>query len=85
MQLDLLYRHLNSIYANTLPPGVTIDAKNSKTVLTKGAVSGQITLKADAKAAKVEKQMAVVMANISLNFVMKATYTSRPLYISVTE
>lgn len=85
VQLDLLYRHLNSVYADSLPPGVTIDSKNSKTVLTGGATTGHITLKADAKAAKTEKQQTAVMANISLNFVMKATYASQPLFITVTE
>lgn len=85
VQLDLLYRHLNSVYANSLPPGVTMDSKNSKTVLTGGATTGHITLKADAKAAKTEKQQTAVMANISLNFVMKATYASQPLFITVTE
>ena len=85
VQLDLLYRHLNSVYADPLPPGVTIDAKNSKTVLTNGATTGHITLKADAKAAKTAEQVTAVMANISINFVMKATYSSRPLTITVDE
>ncbi len=85
VQLDLLYRHLNSVYADPLPPGITIDAKSSKTVLTNGATTGHITLKADAKAKKTEKQVTAVMANISINFVMKATYSSRPLTISVDE
>ena len=83
VQLDLLYRHLNSVYADPLPPGVTIDAKNSKTVLTNGATTGHITLKADAKASPAEKQVTAVMANISINFVMKATYSSRPLTITI--
>jgi hypothetical protein len=85
VQLDLLYRHLNSVYADVLPPGVTIDAKTSKTVLTGGATTGQITLTADPKAARTEKQQAAVMANIAINFVMKATYASRPLFITVEE
>ncbi|MCA9069948.1 MAG: hypothetical protein KDA84_13540, partial [Planctomycetaceae bacterium] len=85
VQLDLLYRHLNSVYADSLPPGVTIDSKSSKTVLTGGATKGHITLKADAKAAKTERQQTAVMANISLNFVMKATYASKPVFITVTE
>ena len=85
VQLDLLYRHLNSVYADPLPPGVTIDAKNSQTVLTNGATTGHITLKADAKAKQTDKQVTAVMANLSINFVMKATYSSRPLMITVEE
>ncbi len=83
VQLDLLYRHLNSVYANVLPPGVTMDTRTSKTVLNGKASAGTITLTADAKASKVEKQQVAVMANISLNFVMKATYSSRPLFVTV--
>ncbi|MEQ8784700.1 MAG: PPC domain-containing protein [Pirellulaceae bacterium] len=83
--LDLLYRHLNGVYGDSLPQGVTIDAGKSKTLLTAGAAQGVITLKAADDAPAVEKQQAVVMANIALNFVMKATYASRPLTISVVE
>lgn len=83
VQLDLQYRHLSSTYADTLPPSVTMDARTSKTVLNGNVATGTITLTADPKAAKVEKQQVAVMANISLNFVMKATYSSRPLLVTV--
>jgi hypothetical protein len=83
--LDLLYRHLNGVYGDSLPEGVTIDAGKSKTLLTAGATEGSITLKAADNAPAVEKQQAAVMANIALNFVMKATYASRPITISVVE
>ncbi len=81
--LDLLYQHLSSVFANTLPEGVTIDAKNSKTLLTGGETQGHITLTAAADAPPVEKQQCCVMANISINFVMKSTYCSSPLMISI--
>jgi hypothetical protein len=83
--LDLLYRHLNGVYGDSLPEGVTIDTSKSKTLLTAGATEGSITLKAADNAPAVAKQQAAVMANIALNFVMKATYASRPLTISVVE
>ena len=38
---------------------------------------------ADAKAKPIEKLPTSIMANISINFVMKATYASKPLFISV--
>ena len=66
-----------------LPPGVTIDDKASKTLLAGGATEGQIVLKAAADAPPVERQLAAVMANVSVNFVMKTTYASRPVTITV--
>jgi hypothetical protein len=83
--LDILFQHLASAFANTLPPGVKIDDKDVKTLLSSGATQGHITLRAAADAAPVEKQQCVFMANVSLNFVMKATYASRPVTISVVK
>ena len=82
--LDPLFRHLSGTFANTLPPGVTVDGKNSKTLLTGSTIKGHITLKAANKLAAVEKQQVSIMANISINFVMKATYSSKPLTVTVT-
>jgi hypothetical protein len=81
--LDLLFRHLGSVFGDTLPAGVTIDTKNSQTLLTGKDSDGYITLVADAKAAPIERRQVSVMANVSLNFVMKATYSSAPLYVTV--
>jgi len=83
--LDVLFQHLASPFANTLPQGVTIDDKDVKTLLSAGATQGHITLKAAADAPPVEKQQCCVMANVSLNFVMKATYSSKPLTITVAK
>jgi hypothetical protein len=81
--LDLLYQHLSSVFANTLPAGVTIDAKNSQTLLTGTNSKGSITLTAAKDAKPVDKQQCCIMANVSINFVMKATYSSRPIAITV--
>ena len=81
--LEMTYTHLNTIYGNSLPEGVTIDGTASNTLLTSGATHGKLVLKAAAGAAAIENQQAVVMANVSINFVMKATYASRPISISV--
>ena len=81
--LDVLFQHLSSVFANTLPPGVTIDAKNSQTLLTGSKTSGVIMLTAAKNAAPVDRQQCCVMANVSINFVMKATYSSPPLFVSV--
>lgn len=81
--LDMLYKHLDSVYANSLPEGVTIDGNQSKTLLTGSASEGEITLKADPTAPSVDKQVGVVMANFAINFVMKATYSSPPVLVTV--
>ncbi len=81
--LDVTYNHLASIFGNALPLGVKLDASKSKTLLTGSNVEGQIALTAAADAALVENQQICVMANVSLNFVMKATYASRPLRVTI--
>jgi hypothetical protein len=81
--LDLLYRHLGGVFGDSLPKGVTIDEKASQTLLTGGQNTGSITLVAAADAKPVEKQQVAVMANVSLNFVMKMTYSSEPLTVTV--
>ncbi|MFO1093350.1 MAG: PPC domain-containing protein [Planctomycetaceae bacterium] len=81
--LDVLYQHLGSIYGNSLPAGVSLDAKNCTLLLSGGESQGYLTLTADASAKPVEAQQCCVMANVSINFVMKATYASRPLRISI--
>jgi hypothetical protein len=81
--LDVIYKHLSSVYGDSLPVGVTLDGVNSKTLLSKGATAGHIVLKVADDAPPATKQQIAVMANVSLNFVMKATYASKPLFISV--
>ncbi|MCA9246839.1 MAG: PPC domain-containing protein [Planctomycetales bacterium] len=81
--LDVVYGHLNSTYGDSLPKGVTLDGAASNALLTGGATEGHLTLKAADDAPPVEKQQVPVMAHISLNFVMKATYAAKPLFITV--
>lgn len=81
--LDVRFRHLSSMFADTLPKGVAIDGRNSKTLLTGKVSKGYITLRAASNAEPAEKQQVSVMANISINFVMKATYSAKPLFVTV--
>ncbi len=81
--LDILFKHLNTVYGNSLPEGVTLDSNGSKTLLTNGATEGKIKLVAAKNAPVAEQQQIAIMANVSLNFVMKATYSSRPIFITV--
>jgi hypothetical protein len=81
--LDMLMRHLNTTYANTLPPGVTLNDKDAKSLLTGNATQGYLTLSAAKDAVPCEEQQCVVVAHVALNFVMKWTYASRPVTVRV--
>lgn len=81
--LDVIYQHLGSIFGNSLPEGVTIDGKLSKTLLNGKESTAKIVFTAAKEAPPVEKQQICLMAHVSLNFVMKATYGSKPLLVTV--
>jgi hypothetical protein len=81
--LDMQFTHLEQVFASTLPEGVTINRSGGKTLLAGSDSEGAIELKVDPKAPPVEKQLGSVMANISINLVMKATYSSAPVFITV--
>ena len=83
--LDMLFRHLSTVYGNSLPKGVSIDSNASKTLITGKESKGKIVLKAAKDAPPVEKQQASIMANVSINFVMKATYSGLPVLITVSK
>jgi hypothetical protein len=82
VSLDVVLQHLGSIFGNPLPPGVTIDAGKSKTLL--GTTSkGHIVLKAAANAAPIDNVPISVLAHVSINFVVKVSYSSPPIWVSV--
>ncbi|MFO1064046.1 MAG: PPC domain-containing protein [Pirellulales bacterium] len=81
--LEVTYSHLGTIFGNSLPEGVTVDAAASTTLLTGGATKGKIVLKAADTVKPVEQQQFVIMANVSLNFVMKATYAGPPMTLTI--
>jgi hypothetical protein len=80
--LDPKFDHLGRIFGDTLPPGVDVDAKASKTLLAGTETRGYLTFRATAAAKPVERRPVSVMANVSINFVMKATYSSQPLFVT---
>jgi hypothetical protein len=84
MSLDILLRHLNTVYGNPLPPGVTIVAGKSKTLLGNGN-KGYIVLRAEPNAAPIEKVPISVLAHVSINFVVKVSYSSPPILVSVVK
>ncbi len=84
VSLDVIYQHLGQIWGNSLPKGVKMDGNKSKILLTSGELKGHVTLVADDTLEKAERQQFCIMANVSLNFVMKATFSSEPLFITTT-
>ena len=83
--LDGIFRHLGGIHGNSLPAGVSLDMNASKTLLTGKNSKGVLVFKAAANAKPVDKQQVAVMANVSINFVMKNTYCGKPLLVSVVK
>ncbi len=81
--IDMQFTHLEQVFASSLPEGVTLNRSAGKTLLAGTDSVGEIVLKCDPTAPPVEKQLGVVMANISLNFVMKTTFSSPPVYLTV--
>lgn len=82
ISLDVTMTHLQ-LFADTLPPGVTVDGNKSKTLLSNGATKGTITLTAAKTAAPIERQLIGLTANISLNFVVKTTFAADPVFVTV--
>jgi hypothetical protein len=82
VSLDVPLRHLGSVYGNPLPAGGTMVEEKSKTLLGTGT-TGHIVLKAAPNAAPVENVPICVQAFVSINFVVKIGYCSRPISVTV--
>ena len=80
--LDVQLRQLNTVYANPLPPGVTMVDGKSKTLLGSGN-AGTIVLKAAADAPECTDVPICVQGFVPVNFVVKIGYASEPILVSV--
>lgn len=80
--LDVLLRHLGSVYGNPLPPGVTMVDGKSKTLLGTGSV-GHIVLRAAPDAAECTDVPVCVQGFVAINFVVKIGYASEVISLSV--
>jgi hypothetical protein len=78
----VLLQHLGTVFGNPLPPGVTLEAGRSKTLLGGGS-QGHIVLKAAANAEPIEDVPIAILANVSVNFVVKIPYSSPAILVSV--
>jgi hypothetical protein len=82
VSLDVVLQHLGRVFGNPLPPGVTVVVGKSKTLL--GMTSkGHIVLRAAPNAAPIEDVPISVLAHVSINFVVKVSYSSPPILVSV--
>lgn len=82
VSLDIPLRHLGSVFGSPLPPGVTLVEGKSKTLLGNGSV-GHITLKVESNAAPIDDVPICVLAHVSINFVVKISYASAPVLLSI--
>jgi hypothetical protein len=82
VSLDMRFFHLSE-FCNTFPPGVKFDESKSSKLITGKNVTGHVVITAAADAAPVDRQLIPVTANVSLNFVMKTTFSADPLWVTV--
>lgn len=83
IHLDVILRHLGTEYGNPLPPGVTMDEGASKTLLSGADTKGKIVFKAAGDAKPVENVPIAVLGQVSVNFVVKVSHASEPLFLTV--
>jgi hypothetical protein len=82
VSLDVILRHLGRQYGNPLPPGVTLVEGKSKTLLGSGS-KGHLVLRAAPDAVACQGVPICVMAQVSVNFVVKIGYASAPIRVTV--
>jgi hypothetical protein len=82
VSLDILLRHLGQVFGDPLPPGVTLVEGKSKTLLGAGS-QGHIVLRAAPNAPEAEGVPISVLCHVSINFVVKVSYSSAPIRVSV--
>jgi hypothetical protein len=82
VSLDVLLQHLGGVHGNPLPPGVSAVEGKSKTLLGTGN-TGHIVLKAAANAQPIENVPISVLAHVSINFVVKISYSSPPIWLNI--
>ena len=77
--LDLRINHLGGVFTNPLPAGITVD---DGATIPENQTKGQITLHASADAKPISNLPLAIMANVSINFVMKVWFAA-PIILTV--
>jgi hypothetical protein len=75
--------HLGRSFASPLPPGVSLKAAGSKTLIGPKATTGTIILEAKPDAPPCDNVPIAIMGHVSINFVVKTAYSSAPISLSV--
>ena len=83
--LDVQLRHLGRVYGNPMPPGVSVDESASKTLLGEGETRGHIVLMAADDAAPIRDVPISILGNVSVNFVVKISYSTPPILVTVEQ
>jgi hypothetical protein len=83
VNLAVVLQHLGRIHGNPLPPGVKVRDAGSKTLLGPKETRGKIIIEAAANASACEKVPIAVMGHVSINFVVKSAYCSKPILVTV--
>jgi hypothetical protein len=82
ISMDILLRHLGQVFGNPLPTDVTIVEAKSKTLLGTGS-KGHIVLRAGPNATPIENVPISVLVHVSINFVVKVSYSSPPILLTI--
>ena len=83
--VDAVFRHLETVYGDSLPVGVKVDDKASQLLLAGSQTQGSIVLVASPEAPPVERQLTAIVVHVALTFEAKYTLASEPIYISVAK
>ncbi len=83
VNLAMIYQHLGYSHGNPLPPGVTIREAGGKTLLGPKETKGKLVLQAAPNAEAIEAVPVCVMGHVSINFVVKTSYASAPIALSI--
>jgi hypothetical protein len=83
VNLAVVLQHLGGVHGNPLPPGVTVAPSGNKTLLGPKETTGKIILQAATSAPPCEDVPIAVMGHVSINFVVKTSFASAPILVSV--
>ncbi|MEZ6044846.1 MAG: hypothetical protein R3C11_04555 [Planctomycetaceae bacterium] len=83
--LSANFQHLGNVFGNSMPPGVKVVDAESKILVTGTETKGHLVLQAAPDAKPSPRMQVPIMAHISINFVMKLTFSSDPLFVTIAK